>query len=70
MSFVEEIADEIVFLLEGKIYFRGTLDALKNNYNEANVERAIAKILAKKAGFSSNGKAPSSGVLEASVNKK
>ena len=29
MSFVEEVSDEIVFLLEGKIYFKGSIDALK-----------------------------------------
>ncbi|HAV53895.1 MAG TPA: copper ABC transporter ATP-binding protein, partial [Aequorivita sp.] len=29
LSFVEEIADEIVFLLEGKIYFKGTITELK-----------------------------------------
>jgi len=46
MSFVEEIADEVVFLLEGNIYFRGSLQQLKEQYRETNVERAIAKILA------------------------
>ena len=30
MSFVDEMADEIVFLLDGKIYFKGSIDALKN----------------------------------------
>lgn len=57
MSFVEEIADEIVFLLEGNIYFRGTLAELKARYNETNVERAIAQILTGKANFSVNGHA-------------
>ena len=47
MSFVEEIADDIVFLLEGKIHFRGSLKSLKEKYQEKNVERAIAKILQK-----------------------
>lgn len=55
MSFVEEIADEIVFLLEGKTYFRGSLSELKAQYNETNVERAIANILNKKSSFSANG---------------
>lgn len=45
MSFVEEMADEIIFLLEGKIYFRGTIKELKTRYQETNVERAIAQIL-------------------------
>jgi Cu-processing system ATP-binding protein len=45
MSFVEELADEIVFLLEGKVYFRGTIRELMARYNETSVERAIACIL-------------------------
>jgi Cu-processing system ATP-binding protein len=45
MSFVEEIADEIVFLLEGRIYFRGSLQTLKETYGGASVEQAIAAIL-------------------------
>lgn len=57
MSLVEEIADEVVFLLEGKIYFQGTVDELKSKYNETSVERAIAQILSDRTAFSSNGHA-------------
>ncbi|MBT3918759.1 ABC transporter ATP-binding protein [uncultured Lutibacter sp.] len=45
MSFVEEVADEIVFLLEGKVYFKGNIDALKTQTKESNFERAIANLL-------------------------
>lgn len=45
MSFVEEVADEIVFLLEGKIYFRGTISELKTKTNQPDFEHAIASIL-------------------------
>lgn len=45
MSFVEEMADEVVFLLEGNIRFRGSIRQLKTEYREENVERAIARIL-------------------------
>ncbi len=45
MSFVEEISDEIVFLLEGKIYFKGTIPALKTQTNQPDLEHAIASIL-------------------------
>ena len=45
MSFVEEISDEIVFLLEGKIYFKGTLKELREKTNEADLEHAIANNL-------------------------
>lgn len=45
MSFVEEIADEIVFLLEGKIYFKGGIPALKAKTGQPDFEHAIASIL-------------------------
>ena len=45
MSFVEEMADEIVFLLEGKVYFKGDINALKVQTKETNFERAIANLL-------------------------
>ena len=45
MSFVEEIADEIVFLLEGKIYFKGGIPALKAKTEQPDFEHAIASIL-------------------------
>ena len=45
MSFVEEIADEIVFLLEGKIYFKGGIPALKTKTEQPDFEHAIASIL-------------------------
>ncbi|WP_431135157.1 ABC transporter ATP-binding protein [Psychroserpens mesophilus] len=45
MSFVEEVSDEIVFLLEGKIYFRGTISELRTKTNQPDFEHAIASIL-------------------------
>jgi len=45
LSFVEEIADEIVFLLEGKIYFKGTITELKAKTEQPDFEHAIASIL-------------------------
>jgi Cu-processing system ATP-binding protein len=45
MSFVEEVSDEIVFLLEGKIYFKGTVSELKTKTNQPDFEHAIASIL-------------------------
>ena len=56
MSFVEEMADEIVFLLEGHIHFQGSLQGLKEKYGSNSLERAIANILQEgQLGFSSNG---------------
>ncbi|WP_066225554.1 ABC transporter ATP-binding protein [Formosa haliotis] len=45
MSFVEEMSDEIVFLLEGKIYFKGSISELKTKTNQLDFEHAIASIL-------------------------
>ncbi|MCG2419133.1 ABC transporter ATP-binding protein [Aequorivita sp. F47161] len=45
LSFVEEIADEIVFLLEGKIYFKGSIPELKSKTEQPDFEHAIASIL-------------------------
>ncbi|MGO1751249.1 MAG: ABC transporter ATP-binding protein [Psychroflexus sp.] len=47
MSFVEEISDEIVFILEGKIYFKGNLQELREKTGEADFEHAIANLLMK-----------------------
>lgn len=47
MSFVEEVADEIVFLLDGKVYFKGTINALKKKTEQQDFEHAIASILTK-----------------------
>ncbi|MEE9438342.1 MAG: ABC transporter ATP-binding protein [Saprospiraceae bacterium] len=45
MSFVEELSDEIVFLLEGKIYFKGSTTKLKEDTGEDSLEHAIAHII-------------------------
>lgn len=47
MTLVEELADELIFLLEGHVYFRGTYREMMVEQNEDNLERAIAKILEK-----------------------
>lgn len=47
MSFVNEVADEIVFLLDGKIYFKGSIDELKERMNNTNLEHAIANLISK-----------------------
>jgi len=45
MSFVEEVSDEIVFILEGKIYFKGSISKLKSKTSQPDFEHAIASIL-------------------------
>ena len=46
ISFVTQMADEIVFLLDGKIYFKGTIEALKLQTNHSDLENGIADLLA------------------------
>ena len=45
MDFVETMADEIVFLLEGDIYFKGSVEELKKKSSQNDLEHAIATIL-------------------------
>ncbi len=45
IGLVEEIAQHIIFLLEGKIYFEGSVKQLLVNQDQPNLEKAIANIL-------------------------
>ena len=45
MSLVQEIADYIIFLLDGRIYFNGKMGQLLTLQGESSLENAIAKIL-------------------------
>jgi len=49
MQFVEELADQVVYLLEGEIYFKGTLDELRSRTRQEDVEHAIAAIATREA---------------------
>lgn len=44
MQFVAEVADEIIYLLEGKIYFKGKVAELQKKTGQHNLEHAIAAI--------------------------
>lgn len=44
---VEELADEIFFLLEGNIYFHGKPQQLKEDQDQPTLEKAIASMLIK-----------------------
>ena len=45
LSEVEELADQIIFIMEGQVYYQGSAEQLKNNYQENTLEKAIAKML-------------------------
>ena len=44
LSFVKEIADEIIYLLEGEIYFHGSIESLQALTGQEDFEHAIASI--------------------------
>jgi len=48
MSLVEDLAEEIIFILEGKVYFQGSQKELIEQTGENNLEHAIARILETK----------------------
>lgn len=47
IDFVESVADRLVFLLDGKIYFHGTVEELKTKTEQSDFEHAIATILTR-----------------------
>ncbi len=47
MSEVEELADDIIFLLEGVVYVQGPVKEIIEKSGEKNLERAIAKLMEK-----------------------
>lgn len=45
MNFVEEVASHVIFILDGKVYFDGSLNSLKEQNKNVDLEHAIANIL-------------------------
>lgn len=45
MAEVEELADQLVYLVEGRVRFTGSLDELRLTTGERRVERAIARLM-------------------------
>jgi Cu-processing system ATP-binding protein len=45
MAELESLADDVAFLLEGRVRYRGTLDALKHETEEPDLEGAIARMM-------------------------
>lgn len=49
MSELDELADDVVFLLEGRVAYAGTAHALKIETRQLNLERAIAEMMMRGA---------------------
>ena len=45
MSELEELADNVIFISEGKVRFSGSLDQIKRLTRQVNLERAIAELM-------------------------
>ena len=45
MAEIEELADDLVYFVEGRVRFHGTLDELRLSTGERKVERAVARLL-------------------------
>ncbi len=48
MSEIEELAENIIFLLDGKIRYSGPVEELKATVGELNLERSIARMMVEK----------------------
>ncbi|MDZ7805575.1 MAG: ABC transporter ATP-binding protein [Gracilimonas sp.] len=49
MSEIEELADYLIFIVEGKIKYHGPMDALLNEHKEQRLEGAVAKMMEEEA---------------------
>jgi Cu-processing system ATP-binding protein len=56
LSELEELADTIVFLHEGRVRWSGSLDALLSGTNAPTLERAIATLMLAESAAASNGR--------------
>lgn len=45
MSDLEEMSDRVVFLVEGRVYFDGTIGEIRDRTSEPTLERAIARLM-------------------------
>ncbi len=47
MNEIQELADELFFLLEGEIKYKGSVNSVLENTKETKLERAIAKLMSR-----------------------
>ncbi|MGD8306014.1 MAG: ABC transporter ATP-binding protein [Ignavibacteria bacterium] len=45
MSEIQELADDMIFLLNGEVKFKGTINSLLENTDDSKLERAIAELM-------------------------
>lgn len=49
MSELEELADDVIFIDEGKVRFSGSIDQIKDLTRQVNLERAVAELMERGA---------------------
>lgn len=47
MAELEEVADDVIFLADGKVRFSGSIESLKKKTLQVNLERAIAELMTR-----------------------
>ncbi len=45
MSELEELADNVIFISEGRVRFSGSIDQIKRLTRQVNLERAVAELM-------------------------
>jgi Cu-processing system ATP-binding protein len=45
MGEIEELAGEVVFLVDGRVHFQGTMEQLRHTTGEQRLERAVARLM-------------------------
>ena len=50
MSELEQVADDVVFLLEGRVRFAGSMAALREETRQSTLERAVAHLMIRQTG--------------------
>jgi Cu-processing system ATP-binding protein len=45
MGEIEELADDVIFLVEGRVHFQGTMEQLRHATGEQRLERAVARLM-------------------------
>jgi Cu-processing system ATP-binding protein len=51
---IEELSDRIIFMLDGKVYFNGTVTELKTEQGQDNLEKAAASVLERSKEYINN----------------
>jgi ABC-type Na+ transport system ATPase subunit NatA len=49
MSEIDELADDVIYLADGRVRYSGALAGLKGAMGQTNLERAVAELMLREA---------------------